>query len=868
MRGEMICFVSFVLVLALAGTAFTADDASLVIHYSFDEIGKIVIDQSGKGHNGTVQGGVTADPAGMHGGAARFADGGYLDLDGDNFPAEDIPTSAITVAAWVRCENTGEHHAIFDARTWAGTWIIHPELRADGQFRWVLRASGMSPIFDIRAGSVMWDDWLHYAGTYDKESGRAVLYVDGQTISELDLPGDRDIANDWGDGARVGLNVDSARPFTGLMDDFYLFKRALSQSEIKKVMHGEGWPYASSPSPADGATNLRTSVRLDWSVGESAISHDVYLDESFDDVNTGAEGTFYGNQDSTSFVAGLSGFAYPQGLVPGTTYYWRIDEVGADGTIYKGDVWSFRVPPTTAYDPEPADGAKFLGVDVQLAWTPGLNAKLHTVYFGDSFDDVNNASGGKMQPSTTYAPGTLELDKTCYWRIDEFGSAGLQKGKVWSFATAGTDGGLQADYYVGVDLKDHVLNRTDPQINFNWSLTGPDQAVGDDNYSIRWTGELEIPISGTYSFYPTVQGGVRLWVNDYLLLDKWQDYGIDERWQDHFPVEYHRAIYLEAGVYPIVMEFAYRQSFGGGSVARLAWGSPSVPRQVIPQAALSLPVRANRPSPPSGAVDIRQTTTLDWSPGHNAASHQVYFGIDEETVRNASTSSPQYKGSKAFGSESYDPGLLEWDRTYYWRVDEINSTNPQSPWMGNVWSFTAADFLIVDDFEDYDDYPPDEIYSTWADGYLNTANGSTVGYLTPNWAAGEHYVETRIIHGGAQAMPLFYDNNGTATYSEVERTFAVGQDWTQAGVATLVLHFHGDPDNTGRLYVKINGAKVPYNGDAGDIRQRRWTQWSIDLASLPVNLQNIVSLSIGIDDSGARGTLYFDDIRLHRPSSP
>nr|MBC8218146.1 hypothetical protein [Planctomycetota bacterium] len=488
--------------------------------------------------------------------------------------------------------------------------------------------------------------------------------------------------------------------------------------------------------------------------------------------------------------------------------------------------------------------------------------------FGDSFDDVNNASGGKMQPSTTYAPGTLELDKTCYWRIDEFGSAGLQKGKVWSFATAGTDGGLQADYYVGVDLKDHVLNRTDPQINFNWSLTGPDQAVGDDNYSIRWTGELEIPISGTYSFYPTVQGGVRLWVNDYLLLDKWQDYGIDERWQDHFPVEYHRAIYLEAGVYPIVMEFAYRQSFGGGSVARLAWGSPSVPRQVIPQAALSLPVRANRPSPPSGAVDIRQTTTLGWSPGHNAASHQVYFGIDEETVRNASTSSPQYKGSKAFGSESYDPGLLEWDRTYYWRVDEINSTNPQSPWMGNVWSFTAADFLIVDDFEDYDDYPPDEIYSTWADGYLNTANGSTVGYLTPNWAAGEHYVETRIIHGGAQAMPLFYDNNGTATYSEVERTFAVGQDWTQAGVATLVLHFHGDPDNTGRLYVKINGAKVPYNGDAGDIRQRRWTQWSIDLASLPVNLQNIVSLSIGIDDSGARGTLYFDDIRLHRPSSP
>jgi hypothetical protein len=865
MRGELIYLASLVLMLALAGNAFAADP-SLIIHYSFDDVGKTVIDQSGNGHNGTVQGEVTADPAGRHNGAARFANAGFIDLDGDNFPVEDIPTSAMTIAAWVKCEDTGDHHAIFDARTNAGTWIIHPELRADGQFRWVLRVSGMSPIFDIQAGAVTWGQWLHYAGTYDAESGKAVLYVDGQVISELELPKGREIAGDWGDGARVGLSIGNARPFTGLMDDFYLFDRALSQSELKQVMHGEGWPYAFGPSPADGATHPGTSVRLDWSAGESVLSHDVYMGESFDDVNDGAEGTSYGNQSSTSFVAGLAQYAaYPQGLVPGTTYYWRIDEIAADGTIYKGDVWSLRIPPKTAHHPEPADGAKFLGMNVQLGWTAGLDSRLHTPYFGDNFDEVNNASGGRIQPGTTYDPGTLELGKTYYWRIDEFGAAGLQKGEVWSFTTAGTDGGIQGDYYTGVDLKDHVLNRTDPQINFNWGLSGPDQAVGDDNYSIRWTGELEVPISETYSFYPKVQGGMRLWVNDQLIIDKWQDYGIDERWQDHFPVEHYQAIYLEAGMCPIVMEFAYRQSFGGGAVVVLFWGSPSMPRQVIPQAAFSLPVRANRPSPPSGAVDVRQTTTLDWSPGHDAVSHEVYFGVDEEAVRNATASSPQYRGSRALGSESYDPGLLEWDTTYYWRVNEINSANPDSPWIGSVWSFTAADFIIVDDFEDYNDYPPDEIYTTWADGYLNPANGATVGYLLPNWAAGEHYVETRIVHGGAQAMPLFYDNTGSATYSEAERTFAVGQDWTEAGVATLVLFFHGDPDNTGRLYVKINGSKVFYNGDADDIRQRRWTKWSIDLASLPVNLQNIVSLSIGIDDNGARGTLYFDDIRLYRP---
>ncbi|MHC4542799.1 MAG: PA14 domain-containing protein, partial [Planctomycetota bacterium] len=168
------------------------------------------------------------------------------------------------------------------------------------------------------------------------------------------------------------------------------------------------------------------------------------------------------------------------------------------------------------------------------------------------------------------------------------------------------------------DLREHALTRTDPQINFNWGLSGPDETVGDDNYSIRWTGELEVPISETYSFYPKVQGGMRLWVDDQLIIDKWQDRGIDERWQDHFPVEHHRAIYLEAGTCPIVMEFAYRQSFGGGAVVVLFWGSPSIPRQVIPQAALSVPLKANRPSPSNGAVDVTQTPTLEWYPGDHA----------------------------------------------------------------------------------------------------------------------------------------------------------------------------------------------------------------------------------------------------------
>ena len=154
-----------------------------------------------------------------------------------------------------------------------------------------------------------------------------------------------------------------------------------------------GNPYARGPTPANGALYVDTWVSLSWQPGDFAVSHDVYLGEIFDDVNDGTGETFYGNQGDTYFVIGFPGFPYPDGLVPGTTYYWRIDEVN-DANVaspWKGPVWSFSIPPRKAYDPNPADRAKFVDPNTDLSWTAGFGAKLHTVYFGDNFDDVNNA---------------------------------------------------------------------------------------------------------------------------------------------------------------------------------------------------------------------------------------------------------------------------------------------------------------------------------------------------------------------------------------------------------------------------------------------------------------------------------------------
>jgi hypothetical protein len=170
--------------------------------------------------------------------------------------------------------------------------------------------------------------------------------------------------------------------------------------------------------------------------------------------------------------------------------------------------------------------------------------------------------------------------------------------------------------------------------------------------------------------------------------------------------------------------------------------------------------------------------------------------------------------------------------------------------------------LVVDNFEGYNDYPPNEIWATWIDGWGVPTNGAIVGYPNPNWGAGEHYVETTIVHGGAQSMPFFYDNTGGAAYSEGQRTFAISQDWTATSAQTLGLWFYGTAGNTGQLYVEVNGSKVTYDGDASNLTVAAWQPWNIGLASFGVDLQNVTTLGIGIDGSGTSGTLYFDDISL------
>jgi len=283
-------------------------------------------------------------------------------------------------------------------------------------------------------------------------------------------------------------------------------------------------------------------------------------------------------------------------------------------------------------------------------------------------------------------------------------------------------------------------------------------------------------------------------------------------------------------------------------------------------------LKAHLPDPYDGEIDVSREPVLSWRAGSFAEQHDVYFGTNLNDVNEASRDDQRsVLAVLDHNDTTYDPdGILDYGITYYWRVDELNTQHPDSPWKGDVWSFQVLNYpIVVEDFEDYNDFPPNEIFMTWLDGYDVPTNGSTAGYPGPDFVAGEHYMEDTIVHSGNWSMPLFYDNS--VGLSEVTRT--LGDDWTVEDVATLGLYYYGDPANAPEpMYVAVDNA-VATNDDANAALVTEWTLWTIPLQSLVdqgVNLTNVGSISIGFGNkanpiAGGEGHVFFDDIRLYFP---
>jgi glucose/arabinose dehydrogenase len=152
--------------------------------------------------------------------------------------------------------------------------------------------------------------------------------------------------------------------------------------------------------------------------------------------------------------------------------------------------------------------------------------------------------------------------------------------------SSGSGAGLSATYYNNMDFTGSTIARVDPAVDFTWGSGSPHPSIGADTFSARWLGQVEAPVSGTYTFYTQSDDGVRLWINGQQLVNNWTV---------HPNTENSGTITLAAGQrYAVRMEYFEN---GGLATARLLWSSASIPKAVIPSTRLF-------PQNPSATIQI------------------------------------------------------------------------------------------------------------------------------------------------------------------------------------------------------------------------------------------------------------------------
>jgi hypothetical protein len=685
---------------------------------------------------------------------------------------------------------------------------------------------------------------------------------------------------------------------------------------------------ATNPIPRSGALDVAPNPTLGWTAGTDASdpnAHEIYLGTSYDGVNDAMTSSpeYQGaqNLDFNSFSPDL--------LELGATYYWRVDEVSG-ATRQTGKVWYFEVTAGKARNPHPGHGTWDIPVDVNIGWTPGgAFAARHDVYFGTDLDEVSNAAdpnvlpGRGQQDVNSYdPPGDLEFSTRYYVRVDEVGPGITIKGDVWSFMT--TVGGTTV-------LKCDVSNSTPANLKAGWTLITK-ESFGEQGGAVTVTDvngtgiyiTLDVGDSGSMSGN-SYQRGEPL-ARDYFYADGESgppdaDFimtlgNLDPAWyvlttiHNSLDVDPNllSSVEVSGKVGAVIPDSNVLQSrsltddaLGYSQVQFWATGAGDVTVRYVcaetnrEQAyftgfilnAFPPDTRyAHYPWPYHLGTEMPPDANLSWTPGDYAFWHDVYFGTNFDNVNDATSSTGLgvYKGRQSLDANMYDLGLLDLDKSYYWRIDEVNDDGV-STWRGDVWNFRVANHTVIDDMESYDDdaiVPENPINATWIDGWWNYT-GSTV------WL---EYGEGAVVHGGAKAMYLEYDNDygmGVEKYSEVYASTAAGaknlgvtKNWTILEVKILALFFYGDPNNEMEpMYVVLedtpsNKATTwygDYGEDINDIRESEWHEWNMALSDFnegDFDITDVNRIHIGLGDwenpvAGGTGSVYLDDIRLYLP---
>jgi hypothetical protein len=280
----------------------------------------------------------------------------------------------------------------------------------------------------------------------------------------------------------------------------------------------------------------------------------------------------YGNEPTNWFASGIT---------PGAANVLNQAPVVALSSPTKGATFTVPVSLTLI-----ATGADFDGLIVRVEF----------------YDGAVKIGGATNAPFTMVWSNANEGTHTLIAKARDNGLAVTTSSEITVTVLpppVGTGIGLRSDYYDNIDFTGTRVRRVDAQVNFDWGGGSPDPALGAEQFSVRWNGQVQPRFSEAYTFYTVSDDGIRLWVNNQLLIDRYFDQG---------PTEWSGVISLQAGVlYDIRIDY-YEN--GGGAAARLLWSSPSVLKEVIPSTQLYPPTSSNLPpsvtltSPATGSVFV------------------------------------------------------------------------------------------------------------------------------------------------------------------------------------------------------------------------------------------------------------------------
>ena len=233
---------------------------------------------------------------------------------------------------------------------------------------------------------------------------------------------------------------------------------------------------------------------------------------------------------------------------------------------------------------------------------------------------------------------------------------------------SGTGSGLLANYFNNMDFTSVALTRTDPTIDFYWGSGRPDPAVNYETFSVKWEGEIEATYNETFTFTTSSDDGVRLWIDNQLIIDQWNDQGVTEFTGSIAMTAWQRV--------PITMEYYQNQVYAS---AKLMWSSPSLAKEVVPTEFLY---------PETGVLDANsivleasqsnQSVQLDWfsqssTPIDRILVERSLDGREFDIISNREENGLVAKG-KEFSDTDKQPAL----GSNYYRVREIYQDGSQS----------------------------------------------------------------------------------------------------------------------------------------------------------------------------------------------